>query len=376
MTADAGGMDLVTTNTYNVFGNLLTRKLPSATTGTSRTTTTMTYDLMNRAVTVRDPAGSFTGYFYDDAGRRTELVNALNTPAAQTTSYEYDDLDRLLKTTFNDTTTTETSYYADGQIETRTDELGKVWTYNDSILTWSDSASVSYTSFVRTVTDPLAKTSTSYSRPMAWNSGVTRSVSAEGRVSESVTDAVGQTVLTRSAPGTTDATSTSYGYDDLGRRNSTTVDPGGLDLTTATLYDAIGRPINSTDPLNRTTSMAYANAVTGDTVDARTRSRVTTTLPDTRTLATRSDALGRQIASTDGKGQTHRYSYWYETSLMTELNDPKNLLTTLRKRGQTITFAICLFIRLKIRVKQEWRVIQSTNHLLAPWHDRLGHGWS
>jgi RHS repeat-associated protein len=336
-TADVGGLNLATAITYDQFGNQLTKTMPSVA-GALRTTT-MTYDIMERVVTVTDPLGLVTKRVFDLGGRVTSQIRAFGTTSARTTSFGYDNANRLLLTTNPDSTTTSITYHPDGTNATRTDEAGHTWTYDSALVTWTDSATSSYTSFNQTVTDPLTHTSTTYNRPMAWSAGVTRSVTAEGRVTETVTDDAGQVVLTRLAPGTADATSTSHGYDLLGRKTVTTIDPGGLNQSTTVIFDAIGRVVSSKDPLDRVTGSTYAVAVSNDSLDPGTRQKITRTLPDSRQQVTRLDAIGRTIVETDPKSQSVKHGYWYETGSPLSLTDAKNQTTswTYNRRGQLLT---------------------------------------
>ncbi len=333
-TQDANGMALTTTSTYDIFGNTISQTSP----GTGRTTSS-SYDIMDRPVASQDPLGTITTTTYDLGGRVTAITEAQGTALARTTTITYDGMDRTLRTTYSDTTFTETTYHPDGSTATSTDELGNTWSMDNAIVTWQDSTGASHTSFVQTSTDPLNHTSTSYSKPIAANGGTTRSVSAAGRVTENVSDAAGQTILTRIAPGTASATNSTLTYDLLGRVITTVSDAGGLNQTSQYTYDVHGRTTTSKDALNRTTTYTYANGVSGDAVAADTRSRVSTTLSDNRSSVSRTDALGRMIAETDPKNQTQRYTYWYETGQQLTLTDARNNTTnwTYNLRGQLLT---------------------------------------
>lgn len=334
---DTGGLALTTTRTFDPFGNPLSETLPSDA-GTLRTTA-MTYDLMDRVISSTDSLGNVTQRTFDLGGRVTSFTRAFGTPLAQTITYTYDNENRRQVTTHPDASTTAITYHPDGEMATRRDELNRTWSYDSTLVTWSDSTSTAYTSFQQTVTDPLNQITTTYPQPAAWRSGTSRIVSAAGRVSETVFDAAGQPTLTRVAPGTADATVSAYTYDLLGRRITSTVDPTGLAQTSTLTYDAIGRVTSSKDPLNRITATSYAMAITGDSLDARTRQRITRTQPDSRQEVTRLDSLGRTIVETDPKNQSTRHTFWFETTTSLSLQDPKNQITnwTYNSLGQNLS---------------------------------------
>ena len=89
---------------------------------------------------------------------------------------------------------------------------------------------------------------------------------------------------------------TSYEYDASGRLVKTT-DPDGT--STRTVYDALGRQVESHDKLGRKTAYEY---------DDMGR-LVKTTYPDTTFDEHEYDAEGRRTSSTDRAGRTTRYEY-------------------------------------------------------------------
>jgi len=89
---------------------------------------------------------------------------------------------------------------------------------------------------------------------------------------------------------------TTYTYDDVGRLVTTT---NALSGTTTTVYDVLGRRVETIDAEGHSTTYAY---------DAAGR-LVTTTNALSATVTTTYDALGRRVATTDGLGHTTVYTY-------------------------------------------------------------------
>jgi RHS repeat-associated protein len=333
-TADPAGLNLTTTRTHSPFGDTLTVKLPG-----NRTTTTA-YDEMGRPVSVKDPLNLETVITYDPAGNRTAVTEASGTPSARTTGFTYDAYDRLTTTTYPDTTTVSQTYHPGGEPDLTTDEMGRQISRDTALETWQDSLGQNWTSFASvTVRDPagLAHTSKSYGPPMSFTGGTRRSVTPMGRVSESYSDELGRTTLTRTglvATGsslTADITDTVMTYDADGFLLTSTTDPTGLNLTTTYTPDGLARVKTAKDPLNRTTEFFY---------DKR-GNRLKTKLPDNREHINTYDALSRLKTAKDPKNQVIEYGYWYETGQTLTLKDAKNQTTTwtYNLRGQLLTKA-------------------------------------
>ena len=106
------------------------------------TFTQTSYDAAGQVITTTDARGNVTTYFYDDAGRRTKVRNALTQETtftydgngnqlsmadalSHTTSYEYDFNNRRTKTIYADSTFDSVGYDAVGRSVSKTDQAGK-----------------------------------------------------------------------------------------------------------------------------------------------------------------------------------------------------------------------------------------------------------
>ena len=136
---------------------------------------------------------------------------------------------------------------------------------------------------------------------------------------------------------TEDIIETTMSYDEDGFMLSSTVDPGGLNLTTSYQPDGLGRVQTVIDPMGRATRFAY------DKRGNRTHTTVDFTEGATAglnlTTVNAYDTLGRLHTTTDPKNQTLTYTYWNETSLTLTLKDARNNVTswTYNNRGQILS---------------------------------------
>jgi RHS repeat-associated protein len=233
VTADPGGLALVSSTTYDADGNA------ASTTDPDHHSTSFVYDRANRLTSVTDAASGATSYTYDANGNRTGVTDARN----KATSATYDPVNRVTSATDALHQATSYGYDANGNQTRRTDANGTVTTYTFddanrlSGLSYSTSGSVAYTydAVGRTLTmaDGHGTTSWTYDRL--------------GRVSQ-----VGQ-------PGSGAVT---YTYDAVGNRTS--VSAAGKTVSYA--YTATNALASVTDWASRTTAYSYDDAGRPSTV--------------------------------------------------------------------------------------------------------------
>ncbi|HEY3052050.1 MAG TPA: RHS repeat-associated core domain-containing protein, partial [Thermoanaerobaculia bacterium] len=140
-----------TSYTYDALNRVTTVTLPPPAVGsTLNFTTTYSYDNYDAttgltSTNVTDPNAIVTKQSYDQFGRLRKSIDALSNTTAytytknlltsitdangNTTSYEYDALKRLSATVFPDSARESYTYYADGQLKTRTDRKTQTVTY-------------------------------------------------------------------------------------------------------------------------------------------------------------------------------------------------------------------------------------------------------
>jgi YD repeat-containing protein len=197
-------------------------------------TLTLSYDRADRIVGLRDAAGRTVAYRYDGAGDLVEVTDV----RGQTWTYAYDDHLLLSRTDPNGHVDFENTYSADGEVLSQEDGEEGVTRF-------------------------------------AYDPGVTRTTSPEGRVTE-YRYVGGQLVGKVEGAGTRAAATWSYEYDPVTRGVTKTVDPRGneweatydsaglqdststpLGNTTETTYDAQGNRLTFRDPMNVTTTWTY-----------------------------------------------------------------------------------------------------------------------
>ncbi|HPN53951.1 MAG TPA: Ig-like domain-containing protein, partial [Anaerolineaceae bacterium] len=319
---------------------------------------TNVYNEKGQLVSTIDPLGNTTQYLYDAAGRRLTTINAMGQSSGSTTFdipantstavdamghtavYTYDSLNRVIKIVDPLGNYTTTSYDDSGNVASRTDALGRVSRYeydpNGRLLRTIDplggiTESVYDEAGNRVATiDPLGHrteyTYDSYDRLVSTRDTLgnqTFSVYDENGYLVTATDTMGRTVHTeydawgrRAASVDADGQRTVYTYDALDRVVSTS-GPFG---TSTTVFDALGRVVETTDEQGRTSTTTYdvvgrvVMTVDGDgnaatqTYDAA-GSLISVTDSRGRTTTYTYDALKRRIATTDSQGHTSRVVY-------------------------------------------------------------------
>lgn len=150
------------------------------------------------------------------------------------------------------------------------------------------------------------------------------STDGNGNVTTNTYDALGdRTSETQPAPevgGSLPAPVTDYVYDAAGNLISTTAVTGSPQTTTSTVYDSMGRVVETINPDGTYTTAQYdqegnlvystdaMGRVTQYVYDSRNR-QIATINPDGSVVSTEYDGGGRVVAETDANGNTTTYTY-------------------------------------------------------------------
>ena len=287
--------------TYDAAGNMLSATAPASLGSAQKT---FTYNANNDPLTVTDARGTVTSYAYDGAGNQTSVSQAGVTVATMT----YDAAGRVLTSTNGNGKTTTYTYDAAGNTASQTDPLGNMTTFTydaaGRVLTRVDPkgnvsgcncAALFTTSFtynaagqVLTETDQLGNTTTS-TYDDAGNL-LTRT-DGNGKVTTYVYDAANRVVSVTAPDGGVSLTS----YDDAGNKLTET-DPLGH-VTTHT-YDGANRLVSTTTASGAKTTMFYdANGNLVKQVEPR--GNVVGANPDDYATTFTYDAAGRVLTETD-----------------------------------------------------------------------------
>ncbi len=288
--------------TYNTFGQILSHRARSG--GTQSLVYyngSETGGMLGDVKTRTDALSNVTTYTYANSGLLSSVMDARNF----TTSYAYNWRGLLLTKTQPDNSTVTYAYDTFGNRTSITNELGKVWTttYNEyqRVATRKDPlnrvtryeygmepgcSSCAFANTLSLVTLPSGK-KTAFTYDRSWK-----------RTSQTV------------GAGTSDAATTSYGYDGEGDMVTTTDGRGKIMGYT---YDLLHRRLASTDPLNHTSSTAYDPA---GNVLSQTRA-------DNEVTIYEYDAMNRRTKETDPLNQVTQMAYDAAGNLGT-LTDAKN----------------------------------------------------
>ncbi|MDW2981789.1 putative Ig domain-containing protein [Rhodanobacter sp. KK11] len=280
-----------TTYTYDRLGRQVTRS--QSVQGTVRTTEA-TYDAYGRVLTQTDAMGQVTAYGYapdthtvqvttPDGVTVTTVTDAygdtlsVTDGAGDVTRYTYDGDGRLLQRTDALGQASTNQYDADGYLLKATDATGHgvTYTYDASGRVLTRTVDPSGLNLVTTYTYDGRGQVVSVTGP--GGEVTTYAYDADGHVLTMVEDAgsghlnlttvyawdgAGEELSVTEGAGTAGARTTSYAYDNLGRRIRTVVDPGSghLNLTTAYAYDGNDHLVGLTDPNGNLTRYVYDEA--------------------------------------------------------------------------------------------------------------------
>jgi len=317
------------------------------------------YDSRGNVVKETQPDGRIVRRSFDTRNNRTSETEPhdASSPSPPTTHYTYDAADNLLSVTDAVGNSTQHTYNGRQQVLTARDPRGRftVNTYDaNGNLTGTKSGGASasgpfltattHTYDARgnlktqtTVVDGAAQV-TSYDHDGFGN--LTKETDALAHATSYAYDGSGNRLsqtTTRTLPGGGSETLlTLYTYDNNGRLTRTT-DPDGTSVRT--VYDALGRQVESHDKLQRRTSFEY------DEMGRLTR----TTYPDSTHEESTYDPEGRRLTSRDRGGRTTTYEYdqvgrlrktTYPDLTFTEnsYDAAGRLVATRDARGKTTTY--------------------------------------
>ncbi len=296
-------MNHVTTSVYDNEGQLV------SVTDARSNTSTFSYDHNGKQSSMTDPAGRTTSYVYDDNGNLASMTE----PGYATTSYSYDALDRLVSTSYPDSSSESLTLDGNGNVTAKTGRNGSTTGFSYDALNRLVQSTDPLNGIIQTEYDPLGN--------------VVSVTDQRGQESTSIYDAASRMISSTDPGGHT----TSFTYDLAGNRLTMT-DP--LNAVWSYSYDNNNRLLTSNDPLNAVQSMVYdaaGNMTSSTDANGNTSSysynannqlvSVTNALNNTSSYSY--DSNGNLITVTDGNGNITNYSY-DSLNRITSSNNPLN----------------------------------------------------
>jgi RHS repeat-associated protein len=265
-----------------------------------------TYDANGNMIGRTDALGRNTAYVYNALGQKTSMTEptptSLTGSAASTTNYAYDQLGNLLQTAAPLSRNTSSTFDGNGNKVSDTDARGNVTGYKYDALN----------RLIETDYPDQTKATKTYD----FRNNVVTETDQNGNVTQHQYDLAGRQIAVTRGFGTSSASTTSYAYDNAGRKTSET---DALQHTTGYTWDAAGNltaiagvkgnftygydnarnRISQTDARGNTTQFQY---------DAR--KRLTKTIyPDTTTVVNAYDGPGNLASVTDQNQNVVQYTY-------------------------------------------------------------------
>ena len=331
----------VTTSVYDLSRNLETSRTEAYGTSQARTITT-TWDPNWRQPDFITEPNRTTAFSYDSLGNvltKTITDTSAAPNVARTWTYTYDGYGRMLsaqgpRTDLNSTTTyayyTCTTGSQCGQVQTITDALGHVTTFNTynghgQPLTVTDPNGVvttlTYDLRLRLTSRQIGTETTSYAYyptgllqtvTLPDTSTITYTYDAAHRLTD-ITDGLGNHIH--------------YTLDNMGNRTAeNTYDP------TSTLKRTHTRVINTLNELSQDVNAAGTAAVTTTLTYDNNGNVLSSAAPLARNTADQYDALNRLNQITDPNAGITKFTYDGNDNLQTVI-DPRNLTTTYTHNG-------------------------------------------
>ena len=314
-TTDRDG--LVTTYTYDVLGRLTKTTFPD-----SKWTAT-TYDSAGRVLTKTDERGNVTTYEYDPncscSGRRSKIIDALNGistfvydatgnlvsstgPNGETTTFESDASGHRTKTTYPDSTHSETVYDTFGRAISESDQSGKTTHFEydslDRLIKTKDALNNEVTNVYDEVGRMISQTdSNGHTTRFEYDKmgHVVKRILPGGGSETFTYDVAGRVTSRRDFNGKT----TTYEYDVMGRLKKRTPDASFNQPPITYTYTPSGRRETMTDSTG-TTTYTYDN-----------RHRLISKAAPNGTLTYTYDGVGNLLTmrSSNANGASVDYSY-------------------------------------------------------------------
>jgi RHS repeat-associated protein len=300
--------------------------------------TTMTYGSQADLLTIRNALNQVTTLTWSNG-----LLQSSTDPLNHTTSFQYDSNRRLSVKIDALNNRTSFTYDSAGNTATVQDALGRVTTsvydgmrdliQQTNALGGITTLAYNFQDQLTSQIDPLAITTSLVYDMHGWQTALTEAVgTAVQRTTTFAYDDLGRKISQTDANNHT----SSLSYDAVGRVKTETSAVGGVTTNT---YDLAGQLLAITDPLNHTTSFSY-NSRGWQTTETDPLNNVTTASYDTE---------GNRTGTVDARGNRTTYTYDNLNRLIqtqdalgnlgTILYDAAgNVQATVDQRGNRVTF--------------------------------------
>jgi RHS repeat-associated protein len=310
--ATGGDPSRTTTNTYDAHGDLASVTDPLG------NKTTYTYDALGDRVTDTNPAGVTTKYAYDAAGDQltTTLDGYTGNPSAPIAaenlvedSRSYDPAGALASETNVSGTTTDYTYYGNGQLASSyvagpsgpADEHAYTYDAAGNDVSETSPGGSSGTLVVNTAYNADNQVTSQTTDPTGVDRTTTATYDPDGNV------------VSQSLTGGGVTQTQTMTYNPMDQELSQTVDNTGGNLTTSYVRDERGLVVSETDPAGNTTT--YANDQAGQTVVTTAPAVASQTgsgaAPVTASPVTMTgyDTYGDEAETSDPDGNVTTYAY-------------------------------------------------------------------